>query len=116
MTGEEVLSELEIFRRAVALSPPERAAFLNQACGVDLPLRREVESLLDAHDPSSSFLEQPALLRSDHADVEVPGMVIGPYKLLEQIGEGGFGVVYLTEQTRPVRRQVALKIIKPGMD
>src|SRR5262245_30727582 len=112
-------SESGIFRAAAAMAPSDRAAFLDEACGGNRPLRDEVESLLRAHDPSDSFLEVPApavTIDRDRPITEGPGAVIGPYKLREQIGEGGFGVVYVAEQEKPVRRKVALKIIKPGMD
>jgi hypothetical protein len=100
-------------------SPPERAAYLDEACGTDGELRRRVERLLDAHTEVGSFLEggRPRpVVTVDEPIREGPGTVIGPYKLLEQIGEGGFGVVFMAEQQRPVRRKVALKILKPGMD
>ena len=101
-------------------SPEDRAAYLDAVCGSDTDLRRRVERLLEAQPKMGSFLDSPAVgptmtLPSDQA-LEGPGTVIGPYKLLEQIGEGGMGVVYMAEQTQPVRRKVALKIIKPGMD
>ena len=101
-------------------SPEARAAYLDEVCGSDLDLRRRVERLLDAQPKVGSFLDSPAagptmnLLPTEA--MEGPGTVIGPYKLLEQIGEGGMGIVYMAEQTQPVRRKVALKIIKPGMD
>src|SRR5262249_19386293 len=111
-----------VFDAAVELkTPAERAAYLDAACGQDPQLRAEVEELL-AHDGAAgSFLTLSARrdprATADEASVsERPGAVIGPYKLLEQIGEGGFGVVFLAEQKQPVRRKVALKIIKPGMD
>jgi serine/threonine protein kinase/tetratricopeptide (TPR) repeat protein len=125
MTGTQALSDREIFQRAVALPPHERAAYLDHACRDNAELRQEVESLLQAHDPSSSFMELPALELPAETDgttagyrplTEGPGTIIGPYKLLEQIGEGGMGVVFMAEQQQPVRRLVALKIIKPGMD
>ncbi len=100
----------------------QRGAFLDQACGENLPLRREIESLLNAHDPDGSFLRSPALAatvnqpRLKESLDEQPGSMIGPYKIREKIGEGGFGVVYVAEQEQPVRRKVALKVIKPGMD
>src|SRR5262249_23414884 len=100
-------------------SDVERRAFVAQACGGDTELQRQVERLIDNHFRAGSFLEAPAVPRGDTV-VEVvsegPGAVIGPYRLLEQLGEGGFGVVFLAEQTQPVRRLVALKVIKPGMD
>ena len=111
----------KVFFAAMELESPEaRAAYLDEACGSDLDLRRRVERLLGAQSKMGSFLDSPAAgptmtLPSDQA-LEGPGTVIGPYKLLEQIGEGGMGVVYMAEQTQPVRRKVALKIIKPGMD
>jgi serine/threonine protein kinase/formylglycine-generating enzyme required for sulfatase activity len=112
----------DIFNAAVELgTATERAAYLDAACSQDAQLRAEVEELL-AHDQAAgSFLNLSA--RPDlHATVdepavaEGPGMVIGSYKLLEQIGEGGFGVVFMAEQMQPVRRRVALKVLKPGMD
>src|SRR3954447_5933545 len=112
------MSEREIF--VAALNQPseaERAAYLGQACGSDAGLREKVESLLREHEGLGSFLESPALVATTNEPVrEGPGTVIGPYKLLEQIGEGGFGVVFLAEQTEPVRRKIALKVLKPGMD
>ena len=114
------MSESGIFKAAVKLPPDRRAAYLDQACGSDAELRREIESLLHAHDTSGSFLEDvpPAVTRprTYQPIAERPGTVIGPYKLMEQIGEGGFGLVFVAEQQHPIRRKVALKIIKPGMD
>jgi WD40 repeat protein/serine/threonine protein kinase len=101
-------------------SPEERVAYLDGACTGDPDLRRRVEKMLAAQDRAGSFLEQPAAgavaTVDEPAVTEGPGTVLGSYKLLEQIGEGGFGVVFLAEQTQPVRRKVALKILKPGMD
>ncbi len=100
-------------------SPQERAAYLDEACAGDPDLRRRIEKMLAARDQAGSFLEKPAksaAITVDYALAERPGSVIGPYKLLEQIGEGGFGVVFVAEQMHPVRRKVALKILKPGMD
>ena len=111
----------EVFFAAMERESPEaRAAYLDEVCGSDLELRRRVERLLAAQPKMGSFLDSPAAgptmtLPSDQA-LEGPGTLIGPYKLLEQIGEGGMGIVYMAEQTQPVRRKVALKIIKPGMD
>jgi tetratricopeptide (TPR) repeat protein len=110
----------EIFHQALARRPEERAAFLEQACAGDPALRASVEALLRANVGATGFLEQPApapIATVNEQQVhEGPGTVIGPYKLLEPIGEGGFGVVFLAEQTQPVRRKVALKVLKPGMD
>src|SRR5208282_2988837 len=88
-------------------------------------LRRRVELMLAAHDTPQSLLDRlapaavpPAAATADLAcpESEQPGTVIGPYKLLQPIGEGGMGTVYMAEQTAPVRRLVALKVIKAGMD
>ncbi len=125
MTGEQAVIDREIFQRAVQLPAHERSAYLDQACGDNVELRQEVESLLVAHDTANGFMEQPAFQFSAAADdltsgyqslAEGPGTVIGPYKLLQQIGEGGMGVVFMAEQSEPIQRTVALKIIKPGMD
>jgi len=94
----------------------ERAAYLDGACGQDTELRARVEALLQAHDSAGAFLEESVLRPADAPIGEGPGDVIGHYKLLEQIGEGGFGVVFMAEQLEPIRRRVALKVIKPGMD
>ncbi len=115
----------DLFLRAVEVElPAERRLFLEQQCGDDKALRAQVESLLAASAKVGSFLEQPAAgaLRFNQGPVdpepitEQPGTVIGPYKLMEQIGEGGMGLVFVAEQQHPVRRKVALKVIKPGMD
>jgi serine/threonine protein kinase/tetratricopeptide (TPR) repeat protein len=99
---------------------PERAAFLKEACGDAVELRRHVERMLAAHPQAGSFLNAPApalVATIDEPPItERPGTIIGPYKLKEQIGEGGMGLVFVAEQQQPVRRKVALKIIKPGMD
>jgi len=102
-------------------APTDQQAYLSEACGNDAELRRRIERMLSAHRDAGSFLEAPVLAVGETVPhelptVERPGTLIGPYKLREQIGEGGMGVVFLAEQQRPVRRQVALKIIKPGMD
>src|SRR5260370_904631 len=94
-------------------SEGERAAYLEGACGSDGDLRGRVETLLRAHASAGGFLQATV---TGEAPQEGPGTVIGRYKLLQQIGEGGFGVVYMAEQLEPVRRKVALKIIKLGMD
>src|SRR5262249_15854261 len=124
-----------VFLAAVeATDPAARAAALDRECGADVELRQRVAALLHAHDHPASFLKKPA----GHSDIPVnsqpgarpgeggeqatgaavegPGTRVGPYKLIEQIGEGGFGVVFMAEQQHPVRRKVALKVLKPGMD
>jgi serine/threonine protein kinase len=108
----------EIFVAAVKLTPDRWDAYLMEACGDDETLRDRVRNLLSAHREAGSFLEpltSPAVT-TDEALSERPGTLIGPYKLLEPIGEGGFGAVFLAEQIEPVRRKVALKVLKPGMD
>jgi serine/threonine-protein kinase len=109
-----------IFLEAVAKpTAEERSAYLDGACGSDHELRERVERLLAAQLKVGSFLESPAPALIDTVDEpisEAPGTIIGPYKLLEQIGEGGFGVVFMAEQQQPIRRKVALKVLKPGMD
>src|SRR5215471_1040814 len=120
---------LTIFGEALeCASPQERAAYLDRACGQDSELRARVEELLRAHEAAGGFLQghPPANVPESLAPEGVstvpevvrerPGAVIGPYKLLEQIGEGGFGIVFLAEQSQPLRRKVALKVLKPGMD
>jgi serine/threonine protein kinase/tetratricopeptide (TPR) repeat protein len=105
-----------------AVEATDRADFLNQECGNDAELRRRVEALLLAHDQPGSFLEQHAGPAGPTADLpppaptEVVGSVVGPYKLLQKLGEGGMGTVFLAEQEQPVKRRVALKIIKAGLD
>jgi WD40 repeat protein/serine/threonine protein kinase len=109
-------SERSIFLAAIEKeSPAERAAYLAEACGGDTSLRAEVEALLAAH---GRLGEMPAESEAtvDESTQEGPGTVIGLYKLMEQIGEGGMGLVYVAEQQQPIRRKVAIKVIKPGMD
>ncbi len=95
---------------------------LNEACFGDVDLRNRVNALLQAHIRPGSFLDQPAVgtassfAKSDQSDSAAIGTQIGPYKLIEQIGEGGMGVVYMAAQKEPIRRMVALKVIKAGMD
>ncbi len=105
----------EIFAEAVNLPKDEVAAFLNTACAGDEALRSEVQSLLSALDRKPEFLSAPTSGGSVFRG-ESPGTQIGPYKLLEEIGHGGFGTVFMAEQESPVRRRVAIKIIKLGMD
>jgi serine/threonine protein kinase/Flp pilus assembly protein TadD len=97
----------------------ERDAFLDRACAGDPALRQRIERLLQRHEQVDNFLESPAAAWVSTVEeplTERPGTVIGPYKLLEQIGEGGMGLVFVAEQQQPVKRRVALKVIKPGMD
>jgi serine/threonine protein kinase/Flp pilus assembly protein TadD len=101
-------------------SAEEQAAYLDRACRGDPDFRARVEALLKAHHEAGRFLdgspEVPPLTTVDAPLPERPGTVIGPYKLMEQIGEGGMGLVFVAEQQQPVRRKVALKVVKPGMD
>jgi serine/threonine protein kinase/WD40 repeat protein len=108
----------EILDHAADLPPAERSAYLETACAGDPALRAEVESLLAALEDADEFLVSPAgSPRVEEAPVnDSLGTMIGHYKLIEKIGEGGMGVVYKADQSQPVHRQVALKIIKPGMD
>jgi serine/threonine protein kinase/tetratricopeptide (TPR) repeat protein len=116
--------EVAVFNAALQLTPRQRSSYLNEACGDDTQLRHQVEVLLQAHESAGTFLEAPAVdpevssmvVRVSQARTEVPGDRIARYKLLQQIGEGGCGIVYMAEQEAPVRRRVALKIIKLGMD
>ncbi len=111
-----------IFISAVENCAPDQwGKFLDHACGDDVELRRRVELLLAAHQGEDSFLDrgdddEQADVTIDQPPLEQPGTQIGPYTLLEVIGQGGMGVVYRAEQRQPIERQVALKIIKPGMD
>src|SRR5262249_5033144 len=104
-----------IFLEAVERHAPEEwPAFLDRACADRPELRGRVEELLEAHREAGTAAHGDDAAAA--APFDVRGGVIGPYKLLEQIGEGGMGAVYMAEQQEPVRRRVALKIIKPGMD
>src|SRR5262245_36458335 len=116
---ERAMNEETLFVEAMGKKAEERAVFLDEHCKGDAEMRKRLEALLGAHDHPDPFLEAPAPIAGATADLplaEGPGTVIGPYKLREQIGEGGMGLVFVAEKTRPVRRQVALKVIKPGMD
>ncbi len=122
-----------IFGKALEIGAvAERAAYLDQACGGDAALRAEVDSLLAALEGAGDFLRQPAAApgatvdpepasdqgepKRDPVTAEAVGSRVGPYKLLQPLGEGGMGAVWVAEQTEPVKRRVALKVIKPGMD
>jgi len=101
-------------------SAAERSTYVNDVCAGDDGLQRRVEALLNAHENRRDFLDRPPIALSRPFDTskspEGPGTQIDRYKLLELIGEGGFGDVYMAEQQEPVRRKVALKVIKLGMD
>jgi WD40 repeat protein/serine/threonine protein kinase len=110
------MQEQSIFIEALEMDDPaERAAFLDRVCVGDTAFRQRIERLLKHHQRSSCFME-PLVATVDDPIQERPGTVIGPYKLMEQIGEGGMGLVFVAEQQEPIRRKVALKVIKPGMD
>jgi hypothetical protein len=123
--------EVALFSAALELDAGERAAYLGEACADDPVLRKHLEALLHVHEEALPFLETSAFkaqaapheaeapaatTASPSSPAEKPGDNIGRYKLLQQIGEGGCGVVYMAEQEEPVRRRVALKVIKLGMD
>src|SRR5262249_18812678 len=114
-----------IFDHAAELPAAKRRAYLDEACANDPAAREKVEALLKAHDEAGSFLQHPVVGPNDTVDSqpgqdrvdgprEAAGSRIGPYQLLEQIGEGGMGVVFLAEQTQPLRRKVALTLLKPA--
>ena len=110
-----------IFLSAVEDHTPEQwSAYLDEACRGDAEVRRRVEALLAAHRGKDRLLDDPDAVRigaiGSTEPTEGPGTVIGRFKLLEKIGEGGMAVVYMAEQQEPIRRKVALKIIKLGMD
>ncbi len=114
-------NEKAIFHAARAIRDPlQREVYLEAACADDRPLRLRVDSLISALADAGEFLESPPIEAEDSSvdaeAFEAPGSTIGPYRLLEVIGEGGFGSVYMADQLEPIRRRVALKIIKAGMD
>src|SRR6266540_4341750 len=116
--------EEEIFDTARELAAEERAAYLAERCGQDADLRERIEGMLEADAAAGEFFKTDVVASSTviladaslSSSIEKPGDRIGRYKLLQQIGEGGMGLVYMAEQDQPVRRSVALKIIKLGMD
>jgi serine/threonine protein kinase len=117
------MTERDIFIAALQKEDPaQRRAYLDLACGSQPELRKQVDDLLRLYEGVGSFLQKPAATGAmqEAADqsslLEAPGIEIGTYRLLQQIGEGGMGTVFMAEQSQPVRRMVALKIIKPGMD
>jgi len=116
---ESSLPEESLFAQALEIhSATERAAFLDRVCGANSALRAEIEALLRAHQHSDDLLD---LSKKQPATVGLPahegsGTLLGPFKLLEQIGEGGMGTVWMAEQTEPIRRRVAIKVVKEGMD
>jgi len=107
-----------IFLDAIEISEERREELVQSQCGDDRPLRDAVDRLLRDHGRLGAFLQSGAeeLPTTDLRSTEKAGDRIGPYRLLQQIGEGGFGVVFMAEQEKPVRRRVALKVIKAGMD
>ena len=125
--GREPPPEEALFQAAAQWTGAARARFLDGACQGKPVLRQRIEALLAAHEVKDSFLEprerKPGGEHFAAVKPEIPaipdegvGQTLGRYKLLEKLGEGGYGVVYVAEQTQPVHRRVALKIIKLGMD
>src|SRR2546427_546712 len=119
MTGKSG-RDIEVFTEAVRLPIAERAAFLDRACAGDEDLRRRIEALLRSNDRAGAFLEQPPEVvgegRIKAAGGEKPGDRVGRYKLLQQIGEGGYGVGFMAEQDGPVRCRGGFEIIETGID
>src|SRR5262245_36384586 len=119
------MTDESLFSAAAGIADPgERRAFLERMCRDDQARLDEIQKLLTAHQASNPLDRPPRDLErtgsflqwTEGPVAEGPGTVIGPYKLKEQIGEGGMGLVFVAEQQQPVRRKVALKVIKPGMD
>ena len=117
------LPEEELFAEALELPPEARGKYLDEKCGSDAAMRSRIERLLKARAVDARFLERPAVAAglklfgalNVHSDEEI-GSQIGPYRIKTRLGEGGCGTVYLAEQDKPIRREVALKVIKLGMD
>jgi non-specific serine/threonine protein kinase/serine/threonine-protein kinase len=112
-------SAIRIMEEVLDLPASERAAALDRLCGGDTALRREVEELLALDEASAGFLEpltEGERMRAVARSVAATPDVIGPYRVVRQVGEGGFGIVYEARQTEPIDRRVALKVLKPGMD
>src|SRR5579864_4558650 len=119
--SDESNSAIQIVTEALRLPPEARQDYLDRTCAGDEKLRHKVQALLRANDRAGRFLEElPSAFAGELVQqvgaIEKPGDRIGRYQLLKQIGEGGWGIVFLAEQKEPVRRKVALKIVKPGMD
>ena len=115
------MKEEQIFHQVLEQPVEHRAAFLEAACGTDVALRQRIAVILSAQENPGSFLQHPVCCVAELPTLAEPileriGSQIGPYKLLEEIGQGGMGTVYMAEQVKPVRRCVALKIVKAGMD
>src|SRR4029079_19096186 len=108
------MTERDIFTAALAKADrAQRDAFLDEACAGDIALRKRIESLLTEHEQLGTFMEvSPCETTPDRDASQRPGAVIGPYKLIEHIGEGGMGTVWMAQQTEPVKRLVALKLVK----
>tara|TARA_R110002096_G_scaffold435816_1_gene663002 strand:+ start:13820 stop:17806 length:3987 start_codon:yes stop_codon:yes gene_type:complete len=120
MENERKFQARDIFLEIIDLPEDERQAKLDSLCANDAQLQHDVLTLLMAHEDAGGFMGSPTAPTASPSQfvaiTEKAGTVIGPYKLLQQIGEGGFGTVFLAEQSKPIRRRVALKIIKLGMD
>src|SRR5437867_8782455 len=114
------LDEAAVFNVARRIDEPDaRRVYVGQMCGTDQDAQARIEALLRVQDEDRNFLESPAAafeMTTASPRAEGVGTQIGPYKLMEQIGQGGMGLVFVAEQQQPVRRKVALKLIKPGMD
>jgi hypothetical protein len=111
------VTDESVFAAALAIRDPAgRAAYLDRACAGNPALRREVEELLAADAAPGAFLDRPALTAPARPADAAVGTRVGPFKLLQKIGEGGMGAVYMADQEEPVKRRVALKVIRHGMD